>query len=426
MPRSALLATRATLNHALTRLEFIAKGIQRHLLGRPSPQYQWSHRPRVPTQYWSIPEKWDDIPAQDSIYPMNSSVYGSNSRSLTLTVQYDRSTISSSPVHYDNATCLGKTRRISSSLLIPKPLKRTQTFAWDSPELTNFLEFTSKFVDHVQVVAKREDKQELTNTCASLGFSVSNLHIQLEPNTAVASYIANNWGKPMYETPPKPEGISVICMTNRPSMLPHLVKQLEKQRKVKIELLLGTHGFQIDDLSRNLLEIGADSIKTYYIPSHETLGSGYNRLLKEAKYDYAAKIDDDDIYGAHHLFNSIETLKRYSAAVTGVKQALFKFENDESLYFRGNASRFEFTNSLMGASICFRTVLAKEVAFGNLNMGEDSTFLANILKRNHAIVAMPSTNFCVSRQLGPSHTWGIAKETIVDRSVQIPNRNRVS
>src|SRR5699024_1406183 len=120
--------------------------------------------------------------------------------------------------------------------------------------------------------------------------------------------------------------VSVIAATNRPQQLDHVLSTVAAQRDVSVQLILVTHGFTPDpevlDLYRGDARI--EDLVHAFAPDTMSLGECLNQGLQRADCDFIAKIDDDDVYGANYLVDSVNAL-RYSGADLVGKQAHYMY-----------------------------------------------------------------------------------------------------
>lgn len=111
-------------------------------------------------------------------------------------------------------------------------------------------------------------------------------------------------------------GVSVLVCTNRPHQLAHVVAQLAAQKGVSFEVLLTTHGFQATPQQRADAADVLPGIQWIHQGADVALGECYNRMVVRAGGDVVAKMDDDDLYGPHYLFDQLAALD-YSGADGG-------------------------------------------------------------------------------------------------------------
>ena len=99
------------------------------------------------------------------------------------------------------------------------------------------------------------------------------------------------------QTDPGPT-VSVLLVTRRPDMLPFALRQVARQRGVRLEVVLATHGFApgpaaLEEFRRSC----AAPLTTLEADATEPFGDVLNRASRQASGELLLKMDDDDWYG---------------------------------------------------------------------------------------------------------------------------------
>ncbi|MDR3069680.1 MAG: glycosyltransferase, partial [Propionibacteriaceae bacterium] len=101
-------------------------------------------------------------------------------------------------------------------------------------------------------------------------------------------------------TRPTP-AISVILPTLRAELLPQILTQIAAQNHPNLEVVIGCHGVPAPALAQ-LPEVAKAILgPVLEFPSEAPLGSVLAGLTEAASGEFIAKMDDDDLYGPHHL-----------------------------------------------------------------------------------------------------------------------------
>lgn len=107
--------------------------------------------------------------------------------------------------------------------------------------------------------------------------------------------------------------VSLVLVTNRVSHLHAIVEMLAKQTYPNMELVLLTHGFELDDhIGAHLSELPFPAL-TRSVPSTLNLGEVLMAASSLASGELITKIDDDDFYGPEHVWDLI-TARMFSGA----------------------------------------------------------------------------------------------------------------
>src|SRR5690625_2723992 len=141
----------------------------------------------------------------------------------------------------------------------------------------------------------------------------------------------------------------MLVSTNRQQQLDHVMDTAIRQRGVKKQLVLLTHGFEADkDLLREqAIEGGLDDVVFLTADATLPLGACLNRLADAADGEFVAKIDDDDIYGEHYLADQAYALVYSGADVVG-KQAHFVYLEGAEIGRASCRERVEMVGEAVG------------------------------------------------------------------------------
>ena len=202
--------------------------------------------------------------------------------------------------------------------------------------------------------------------------------------------------------------VSALVSTNRPHQLDHVLGVLGDQREVELEVLLLTHGFEVEEaeVRARAAAVGVTNLRLFYEPQETPLGACLNVLLDAAGGEVVAKIDDDDLYGPFYLRDQLDAL-RYSGADVVGKQAHFVHIADSDVTaLRFGWREHRFTDFVMGPTIVARTPVARAARFAEVGRGEDSAFLARVVAGGGRVYAADRFGFVLMRGAsGGPHTW---------------------
>jgi hypothetical protein len=115
-----------------------------------------------------------------------------------------------------------------------------------------------------------------------------------------------------------PPTVSVLFATRRPSLLESALAFIAQQREVDVEIVVVTHGFMLNRrATRRLRARCPHEVVIQPAPSHLTLGEALNVGLAAASGSVVSKMDDDDMYGPHHLEDLLQGLSVSGATIVG-------------------------------------------------------------------------------------------------------------
>ncbi|MGP5666152.1 glycosyltransferase family protein [Glutamicibacter arilaitensis] len=221
--------------------------------------------------------------------------------------------------------------------------------------------------------------------------------------------------------------VSAVVSTIRPHQLQHIFETVGKQKAVEVELILVAHKFTTEAATISAMA-KATGVENYHLiekGDESTLGDCLNVAVAKASGDFITKMDDDDLYGEHYLFDQISALRFSGASIVG-KQAHYMYLADsEATLLRFAGREHRFTNLVMGPTILGHASVFRETPFGTRNRGEDTKFLKDVIERGGTIYSSDRFNFTQMRgNDGAAHTWDLTDaELTATGSIQWFGRN---
>ncbi len=155
--------------------------------------------------------------------------------------------------------------------------------------------------------------------------------------------------------------LSVLISSARPSDLLAIMLQLEKQTLSQFQLVIGLHNFDLTRAHRSqikILEKRNIEVITEYFDESFTLGKILTSLGKISHGEYIAKMDDDDIYGPHHLSDLLELIILKQADAVG-RAMNFVYVEALDLTVRRMTSQGISMANVWADWVCGGTILAK-------------------------------------------------------------------
>lgn len=213
------------------------------------------------------------------------------------------------------------------------------------------------------------------------------------------------------QTPSQPSGlVSVICSSNRPENVIHILTQFARQSIENRELILITHGYELKQarLHELCLDLNIDpsTVTQLEAPQSWSLGNCLNAAVSQSSGDFIAKFDDDDYYLPHYL-EDMRNAVMYSGADLVGKQAAYAYvEEADALVLRRPNQEHLWTNFVAGPTLFGPRETFRRHPFEDRTTGEDTAFLKSIIAANGHIYSTDRFNFIQVR--GDNHTWKLS------------------
>ncbi len=206
---------------------------------------------------------------------------------------------------------------------------------------------------------------------------------------------------------PFPTSVSAVVSTNRPDHLGEVLTTHASQVHGDTELVLVTHGFDAPaDLRVRAQNLGIENLQIVEVGDDQPLGVCLNRGIAAASGDVIAKMDDDDVYGAHYLSDQLAAL-RYSAADLVGKQAHYlHMRGSDIVICRFPEREHRFTDLVMGPTLMAWKSTLLEHQFAERTLGEDTDLQKRLITAGARIYSADRFNFVQVRG-SHSHTWTV-------------------
>ena len=216
----------------------------------------------------------------------------------------------------------------------------------------------------------------------------------------------STWARDAANPPP----VSVLLATRRPALLPQALAAVARQRYPRLELVLALHGNDdaLPAVRRRVagLPLPATVVP---VPGSASLGAALNAAAAVAGGELLTKMDDDDRYGADHVWDLV-LARAYSQAELVGKGAEFVYLAASNRTACDAASwRPEVYGSrgLAGGTLLIsRRDLQRAGGWRELRRGVDQALIGDVLRRGGGVYRTHGAGFALVRH-GDRHTWRV-------------------
>ena len=207
--------------------------------------------------------------------------------------------------------------------------------------------------------------------------------------------------------PPAPfPKVSVLLATRRPALLARGVRSVAKQDYPALELVLGLHGRDFDDTLVDRAAAGfRGPVRVVRVGVDRPLGAVLNAATAAATGSLVTKMDDDDLYDAHHVWDLV-LAHRYSGAMLVGKGIEHVYFADRDQTIRRNTGLAETHNALLGGGtlLIARHDLERLGGWRPLPLGEDLALATDVAAVRGGIYRTHGAGFMLVRHRG-DNTW---------------------
>ena len=204
---------------------------------------------------------------------------------------------------------------------------------------------------------------------------------------------------------PKLPLVSILLATRRPPFLPWALAAVATQTYPELELVLALHGGPFAEVERRVAELPYPT-KVVQVPAGEPLGTVLNVATEASSGTLLVKMDDDDMYGADHVWDLVLAHEYSGAQLVGkCPEYVYLAASDRTLLWRnGNNERYGVSLPAGGALLIARRDLDRAGGWRKTPRGVDKALMEDVLRTGGSVYRTHGAGFLLVRH-GLHHTW---------------------
>ena len=145
--------------------------------------------------------------------------------------------------------------------------------------------------------------------------------------------------------------VTIVLVTHRPEFLHRIVEFMAAQTYPQLELVLLTHGFELDDhIAAHLAELRFPAVHQA-IPREVNLGEALAIATSLSSGELITKIDDDDFYGPEHVWDLVVARMYSGANLVGKSLDNIYLANKDVTVFRPTYPAEKYATFVAGGTI---------------------------------------------------------------------------
>ena len=206
--------------------------------------------------------------------------------------------------------------------------------------------------------------------------------------------------------PPELPRVSVLLATRRPGNLAMALANVARQRYSRLELVLALHGpgFEPAAVERAVAGL-AHPVKVLRLDEREDLGSVLNEATAAANGTLLAKMDDDDLYGAEHLWDLVLAHEYSGAALVGKFPAtVYLAGRDCTVRCRRVRSETWSRSIAGGAMLIARPELERAGGWRRVRRHVDQALIDDVVRAAGGVYRTHDDGYLMVRH-SDRHTW---------------------
>lgn len=199
--------------------------------------------------------------------------------------------------------------------------------------------------------------------------------------------------------------VSILLATRRPRFLPWALAAVATQTYPDLELVLALHGGPFAEVERRVAELPHPA-KVVRTPESAPLGAVLNAATEASSGALLTKMDDDDAYGADHVWDLVLAHEYSRAQLVGKgKEFLYLAALDRTiLWRRGDNERYRASLPAGGTLLIARGDLDQAGGWRKVPRGVDKALMEDVLRTGGSVYQTHGTGFLLVRH-GLGHTW---------------------
>ena len=211
--------------------------------------------------------------------------------------------------------------------------------------------------------------------------------------------------------PPVLADVSVLAPTKRPRMVPEVLAAVASQTYPRLELVLALHGDGFSARARADIEDQVSGlpfpVRVLAVGGEFNLGEVLNLASEAAEGALLTKLDDDDLYGAEHVWDLV-LAREYSEAELVAKGAEFVYLAGSDLTLHRFCGKGEAASSLVtvagGTLLISRRDLEAAGGWRRTPRGVDTALIEDVRRIGGSVYRTHGFGFVLVRH-GSGHTW---------------------
>lgn len=206
--------------------------------------------------------------------------------------------------------------------------------------------------------------------------------------------------------------VSMLLATRRPALLPQALAAAAGQTYPRLELVLALHGNEsaFPGVERRVCDLPLP-VKVVRLSSSVPLGALLNAAVAASTGALLTKMDDDDWYGADHVWDLV-LAHQYSGAQLVGKGTEFVYlaASNQTLHcFSGRGEAWRASCLAGGALLIARADLERIGGWRNAPLGVDLALTNDVLRIGGGVYRTHGAGFMMVRQ-DQGHTWDVGDD----------------
>ncbi|MSO27747.1 MAG: hypothetical protein EXQ60_06765 [Candidatus Nanopelagicales bacterium] len=213
--------------------------------------------------------------------------------------------------------------------------------------------------------------------------------------------------------------ISAVLLTNRDTYLSHSMQQIARLDYPNLQVIVGLHGFELDSNRRaELSTLAGRELHFNSVAESVSFGAAMQVASQRADGELITKIDDDDYYGANHVWDLVLARMYSGAQVVGKALDWIYLAREDTTVFRPTYAAEKYSFFVAGGTILISRADLDDVGgWRPVGKSIDRGLLENIKQSGGLIYRTHGLGYIYVRHLA-AHTALVADEHFLTKTQQ--------
>lgn len=213
--------------------------------------------------------------------------------------------------------------------------------------------------------------------------------------------------------------VSAVLLTNRDTYLAHAMEQISRLDYPNLQVIVGLHGFDLPAARlAELRELAGRGLEFISVAGSVPFGAAMQVASQRAEGELITKIDDDDYYGAAHVWDLVLARMYSGAQVVGKALDWIHLEGENRTVFRPVYDAEKYSFFVAGGTILIsRADLDGVGGWRPVTKSIDRALLESVQLTGGLIYRTHGLGYLYVRHLAP-HTAAVADKHFLTKTQQ--------
>ncbi len=211
--------------------------------------------------------------------------------------------------------------------------------------------------------------------------------------------------------------VTAVLLTNRDTYLSHTLQQIAKLDYPNLQVIIGLHGLELTPARiAELKDLAGRELEFISIAGNLSFGAAMQLVSQSADGELITKMDDDDYYGATHIWDLVLARMYSGAQVVGKALDWIYLEGEDTTVFRPTYAAEKYSFFVAGGTMLIsRADLDGVGGWRPVSKSIDRALLESVKQAGGLIYRTHGLGYIYVRHLAP-HTASVSSEHFLTKT----------